>query len=408
MKIGIYNEQPNRELGGAEYCMAVLAEALAPAHSVELVNHSPDLTIEQYAQFAGTDLRGVRLRCVPLQNCPNDWLGCPWFPLQPDDGVRYSRNPWQRYQDARTWHADLSRPYDLFVNFAHWMPPFCHARRGVLVVLFPIFRGIGFHTPNWHGSENGFSSIRSRLKHLYYQWEWKRRLNSYQHKLAISNYTAMWTKRWWGCDCTILYPPVDTRFEKCAKENAILSVGRFTADGPFFKKQREMTLTFHELREARLEGWEYTCVGGLSDRPVDVAYFNMLHRLAEEHGGQMLANLKRTHLLALYQKAKIFWHAAGYGVDDEQDPTLSEHFGIATVEAMAAGCVPVVINKGAQPEIVEHGVSGFLWNSLKELQDYTMQLIQDESLRARMSEAARSKAQCFSRETFARRFLASV
>jgi glycosyltransferase involved in cell wall biosynthesis len=82
-----------------------------------------------------------------------------------------------------------------------------------------------------------------------------------------------------------------------------------------------------------------------------------------------------------------------------------EHFGISTVEAMAAGCVPVVINKGAQPEIVEHGVSGFLWNTLEELRAYTIRLIKDNALLESMAQAARRRAQLFSRENYVERCL---
>jgi glycosyltransferase involved in cell wall biosynthesis len=71
---------------------------------------------------------------------------------------------------------------------------------------------------------------------------------------------------------------------------------------------------------------------------------------------------------------------------------------------MAAGCVPVVINRGGQRELVEHGASGFLWDTLAELKQYTATLIDDERLRARMAESARAAAQRFSREAFAEKF----
>jgi len=82
-----------------------------------------------------------------------------------------------------------------------------------------------------------------------------------------------------------------------------------------------------------------------------------------------------------------------------------EHFGISTAEAMAAGCVPVVINKGGQPEIVEHGVNGFVWETLDELRNYTTRLINDDALRAKMSEAARKRAQVFRSESFVANFV---
>ena len=42
---------------------------------------------------------------------------------------------------------------------------------------------------------------------------------------------------------------------------------------------------------------------------------------------------------------------------------MFEHFGITTVEAMAAGCVPVVIDKADQREIVRHVTDGYRWTT---------------------------------------------
>jgi glycosyltransferase involved in cell wall biosynthesis len=109
-------------------------------------------------------------------------------------------------------------------------------------------------------------------------------------------------------------------------------------------------------------------------------------------------------LKKLYQEAKIFWHAAGYPHDPNLLPHVMEHFGIVTVEAMSAGCVPVVINKGGQPEIVEHGVSGFLWSTLEELRGYTCLLAKDDKLRNRMAAAAVEKARLYTKDRFIQRF----
>jgi glycosyltransferase involved in cell wall biosynthesis len=149
----------------------------------------------------------------------------------------------------------------------------------------------------------------------------------------------------------------------------------------------------------------YFCVGGLTATSEHQAFFDRLSTLAAGAGAHVKANIDWHELRSLYERASIFWHAAGYGEDQNTRPIFVEHFGISTVEAMAAGCVPVVINKGGQREIVEHGVSGFLWETLDELKNYTTRLINDDGLRAKMAQAARQRAQMFSREKFVANFV---
>ncbi len=113
-------------------------------------------------------------------------------------------------------------------------------------------------------------------------------------------------------------------------------------------------------------------------------------------------NLNFDALVKLYGESSIYWHAAGYG---EEDPTKMEHFGISTVEAMAAGCVPIVINKGGQKEIVDDSECGFLWNDLETLKKLTLKVILDQRLRDNFSKKAIKKAQLFSKIFFEEKIL---
>lgn len=47
-----------------------------------------------------------------------------------------------------------------------------------------------------------------------------------------------------------------------------------------------------------------------------------------------------------------------------------EPFGMVVIEAMACGTPVVAMNRGAMPEIIEHGVTGFLANDEKEFAEY--------------------------------------
>lgn len=384
MRVGIYNEPSSGGIGGSEISAAVLAEALSNRHQVEIVHHKPYMNSRRLAEISNTDLSAVQMRYLAAE------------PYSFGSGY----NPVRRYGRARGWGAALSKPYDLFINFTHGFPPFCHAGKGALIVLFP------FHSRPHQDAQDlpvNNLSLLKRLKASYHDWEWQMRLSTYQIKTTISRFSQEWTSRRWGVDCEIIHPPADVCFQPGKKTNVILSVGRFTATG-HSKKQLEMMAAATELQRSGACEMEYYCAGGVSDAPEDLEYLQSVSRAALMCRAHMMVNIDRRRLKQLYQEAKVFWHAAGYGERDEC-PELSEHFGMATVEAMSAGCVPIVINKGGQSEIVQHGVNGFLWNTLDQLREYTELVMRDERLRAEMSKAARVRAAEFSRERFLSRFL---
>jgi glycosyltransferase involved in cell wall biosynthesis len=391
MKIGIYLQISARPLvpGGAERCAATLATALAERHDVDFVHHPPAIDLAHFGAFCGLDLSRLKSRCVESEDFPE---------------VRTS-NPWVRYRKARAWNAALSAPYDLFVVITPFVPPFCHARRGALRITFPLVDRESLWP--WRGTaDGGRRTWRNRLSRLYAAWEWRRRFAGYQAVAANSRFTQRWVRRRWAIDCSAVYPPVELEVPDREKRNLILSVGRFSISTPC-KNQLEMVLAFRELSaKSGLIGWSYATAGGLKDDPDEVAYFERVRRAAAGGGVLLLPNLERERLLDLYGESKIFWHAAGLGEDEEARPESTEHFGIVTVEAMAAGCVPIVIRKGGQPEIVEHGVSGFLWDTLEELKEYTELLAGDDKLRARMASAARARAMRFSRAAYVDAMLA--
>jgi glycosyltransferase involved in cell wall biosynthesis len=81
---------------------------------------------------------------------------------------------------------------------------------------------------------------------------------------------------------------------------------------------------------------------------------------------------------------------------------------MSTVEAMAAGCVPVVINRGGQPEIVTHDVNGLLWDTEEQLLKQTKKVAGDEAYRQKLSLAAVERAKGFSKQNFERSFSAII
>ncbi len=226
-------------------------------------------------------------------------------------------------------------------------------------------------------------------------------LSSYDRVVANSEFTRRWVAIRWGRDSDLLYPPV-TAIEPGQKSPVILSVGRFfDRKHGHSKKQLELVRAFATMHRSGLRGWELHLAGGVSDDQRE--YLHKIEREAHGLPVHIHIDASGTQLRELYSRASIFWHATGLGETAERTPHLMEHFGISTVEAMSAGAVPVVIAKGGQPEIVQEGVSGFLFADLEELVAKTHRIIEDPDMTQRVSSGARARSAEFNIEHFGAR-----
>src|SRR5574337_4052 len=271
----------------------------------------------------------------------------------------------------------------------------------------------------WARSTNGFdplhwllsrciSDVDTRLQNQVELLSSELHLDRYQTIWAVSRYTQRWIRRYWNRESELLYPPVDgASGEKETKRNAILSVGRFF-DGHHNKKHFEMVEAFKAMCGAGLQGWELILVGGTHAGKVHQAYLERLRETCVGYPSSILTNIPFVRLQELYRTSALYWHATGYEEDESKVPERLEHFGMSTVEAMSAGCVPVVIGRAGQVEIIQDGRSGFLWNTLKDLQRYSLMLIQDEHLRRRLADGAIARSRDFTRDVFVANTLRTV
>jgi glycosyltransferase involved in cell wall biosynthesis len=142
-------------------------------------------------------------------------------------------------------------------------------------------------------------------------------------------------------------------------------------------------------------------VGGCAepDRP----YLERVQEAAEGLPVHLHVDAPGPEVRDLYGRASIYWHATGFGEDPEAEPGRLEHFGIATVEAMSGGAVPVVIGLAGQLEVLDDGVEGYHWLTLDQLVERTAHLVADPEQLAAMSAAAEARAQDFGVPAFAER-----
>lgn len=354
MNIGIFSNLTALEHGGGGVFIYAIAQALSVDHRVTL-HHPGEMSAEAVTRnLPGfVDSAGFRVESTP-----------------PTSG-------W-RAELRRAWR---DRKYDAVLVQTPMIPRLSFAKRSFWLCEFP-YRP----KPTW----------RERV-----------RMGSYRHVLANSRYTAHWIEQYLGRQAEVLHPPVDM-IEPEEKQPWILSVGRFLGGGRS-KCQLEMVEVFRRLCEQRI-GEQRIGGQGAADWQLHLAGYRQNPRYADEvveaAAGlpvEFHFDLDREQLEHLYARSSIYWHATGLDVDVAAEPGRVEHFGISSVEAMSAGCVPVLIDRGGQTEIIGDSEAGFLWSDRECWIDSTRALIEDPSLRAAMSKRARRAALAFSYPRFRER-----
>lgn len=79
-----------------------------------------------------------------------------------------------------------------------------------------------------------------------------------------------------------------------------------------------------------------------------------------------------------------------------------EPFGMAVIEALACGTPVVAMNRGAMPEIIQHGVNGFLANTKEEFEEYALRVDEIDPATCRATVESKFSAQHMADEYIAR------
>lgn len=225
-------------------------------------------------------------------------------------------------------------------------------------------------------------------------------IESYDKILTISKFSQGWIKKYWDVESDVLFPPVAIENFYCSKkkENIIVNIGRFFVTG-HCKKQLDMVRIFKKIFDSGIKNFELHFVGSVAEGEAHQQYFNMVKEEALGYPVFFHNNASFSELREILAKAKIYWHATGLDEDPERNPIRLEHFGITTVEAMASGCVPIVINLGGQAEIVTDEC-GYKWNTRSEFIEFTKELIGNNILWQKKSINAIERSKYFSLENF--------
>ena len=231
-------------------------------------------------------------------------------------------------------------------------------------------------------------------------------IKGYDKITVNSQYTKSWVEKLWDVPSekiSILYPICENMDQGVdGKEKLILSVGRFFANSGenHYKCQDKLLETFLEMKDLHKDGWRLCFVGSSAEDANSLKYLVSLYQQSRDNPVEVISDAPFSVLKDLYGKASLYWHATGWGSDPSAHPEKQEHFGITTVEAMSAGAVPVVINTAGQKETVEHNVSGFLWDTKKQLVDYTRELTSKKTIMNNMRETAINSSKKYNKDAF--------
>src|SRR3989344_5967977 len=247
-------------------------------------------------------------------------------------------------------------------------------------------------------SDGSVPMLRSRKNILHFQVPFTNvegktlinRMKLFRVRSIVCNseFTKSFIDQEFGVQSTVVYPPVDTlHIKPKRKENIILYVGRFS-NLLQSKGQKVLIEAFGKLYDGGLKNWKLVLAGGMEvgvDEEITV-----LKKLAKGYPVTFLFSPSFTSIVELFGRAKIFWSASGFDVDEVTSPQKVEHFGITIVEAMSAGAIPMAVSKGGHKEIIKHGVNGYLWNTTDELVSYTKSLITNNKMAKLKAESVKS------------------
>jgi len=380
-KAAIYDPYLDTLGGGERYCLTVAETLLANGYNVDMFwSKGKDIITKAESRF---NLNIAKINLVEdIFNQVPARIECAQDKENLNNIVSQSVPSKNIVEKIKIFinKYKITRKYDLIFYISDWSIPFLFSKNNLLHVQVPFSKKISIK-----------DSILNKIKLLYIN-----------HIICNSNFTKKFAINQFGAKSSVIYPPVDVDkfISNAPKENIILTVGRF--DNILNSKKQDFLIeSFIKLsKQNKARSWKMVLAGASLDHPDQNLYLQYLKTLSDGYQIEFVVNPDFNQLKSIYQKSSIYWHAAGFDVNELDNPENTEHFGMAPVEAMASGLVPVVVNKGGLNEIISNDIDGYLWDNQNELISKTRLLIASPSHLQKMAVQAINKSRQFSKQNF--------
>jgi GT2 family glycosyltransferase/glycosyltransferase involved in cell wall biosynthesis len=226
--------------------------------------------------------------------------------------------------------------------------------------------------------------------HLQFPFPWRNvpstafaRIDGFERIVVNSDFTAGWTARRlreFGVrrlpEINVIHPssrlpgmaPGDDLMTRGSDRDflSVVNVGRLFVGGHSKRQDIFLDIIEEANRQANrpIRG---TLIGTLFDDPQSKEFLESLESRTQQSGlVRILLDASEHELLDELRSADVYLHCAGYEVSEQVFPERLEHFGIAVVDGIFAGCYPVLYDAGGPGEILRKGGVGRGFGTIRE------------------------------------------
>lgn len=325
MRVGIFYPTLN-VYGGAEFVTFAMANTLANNKKEVILFVNKEINQKEIMKFFGASLHpSVKIIVMPSKVSPRGLLDF--------------------YQTIFRSFI-LKSKCDLWIDvYSNCVYPWTN----ILYVHFPYINSFLFR--------KNFPYLKSgRLRHvgIFPYVFFERNLIDYGGKMIIANshYTAEEIRKMKNVKVEVLYPPVPSViFEenpnilfRNPRKNLVVTISRFDSGKGLEKIPFIASLTNPKIK--------FVIIGRVHCKKTFFYLQKLINKLKLSERVKIFPDISKEELKKILRISKIYLHTA-----------IGEHFGISVVEAMAAGCIPIVHNSGGVKEYVP---PEFRYNNIKE------------------------------------------